>query len=64
MIAKLIVYGKDRNEAIERGKRALKEYIIEGVETTISFHLKVLDNEVFRKGEVYTSFIEKHMDKK
>ena len=64
MIAKLIVHGKNREEAIERGKRALKEYIIEGVETTIPFHLKVIENEVFRKGEVYTSFIERHMDKK
>ncbi len=63
MIAKLIVRGKDRNDAIERGKRALREYIIEGVETTIPFHLEVLENEVFKSGEVYTSFIEKHMSK-
>lgn len=63
MIAKLIVIGKDRNEAIERMKRALSEYVIEGVDTTIPFHLKVLDNEVFKSGDVYTSFIEKHMDK-
>ncbi len=63
MIAKLIVTGKDRDEAITRAKRALNEYIIEGVETTIPFHLKVLDNDVFKKGEVYTSFIEKHMEK-
>ena len=64
MIGKLIVYGKDRAEAIERMKRALKDFVIEGVKTTIPFHLRVLDNEVYRNGAVYTSFIENHMDKK
>lgn len=63
MIGKLIVHGKNRDEAIERMKRALKDYVIEGVKTTIPFHLRVLDNEVYRSGAVYTSFIEKHMDK-
>ena len=48
MIAKLIVKGKTREEAIARMKRALKEFIIEGVDTTIPFHLKVLDNEAFK----------------
>jgi acetyl-CoA carboxylase biotin carboxylase subunit len=62
MIAKLIVIGKDRDEAITRMKRALNEYVIEGIDTTIPFHLKVLDNEVFKGGDVYTSFIEKHME--
>ncbi len=64
MIGKLIVYGKDRAEAIERMKRALKDFVIEGVKTTIPFHLRVLDNDVYRNGAVYTSFIENHMDKK
>ena len=41
-------------------KRALREFIIEGVDTTIPFHLKVLDNEDFKKGTVYTNFIETH----
>ena len=58
MIAKLIVHGKDRDEAIARMKRALSEYKIEGVDTTIPFHLKVLENEAFKSGDVYTSFIE------
>lgn len=58
MIAKLIVHGKDRDEAIARMKRALSEYKIEGVDTTIPFHLKVLENEAFKTGDVYTSFIE------
>ena len=61
MIAKLIVKGKTREEAIARMKRALKEFIIEGVDTTIPFHLKVLDNEAFKKGAIYTNFIETHL---
>ena len=60
MIAKLIVKGKTREEAISRMKRALKEFLIEGVDTTIPFHLKVLDNKDFNKGTIYTNFIETH----
>lgn len=63
MIAKLIVHGVDREEAIIRMKRALEEYIIEGVDTTIPFHLQVLENEAYQKGDVYTSFIEEYFDK-
>lgn len=58
LIAKLIVYADDRKSAILRMKRALSEYIIEGIKTTIPFHLKVFDNEYFQKGEVYTKFVE------
>lgn len=57
MIGKLIVWGRDRDEVINRMKRALLEFKIEGVHTTIPFHLKVLDNALFRRGEVYTNFI-------
>ncbi len=64
MIAKLIVKGKDREEAIERMKRALTEFTIEGIDTTIPFHLKVLDNEYFKKGIIYTNFIETHFKDK
>ena len=60
LIAKLISWGKDRNEAIARMKRALDEYVIDGIHTTIPFHLKVLSNEAFRRGEVTTRFIEDH----
>lgn len=60
MIAKLIVKGKTREEAIKRMKRALREFIIEGVETTIPFHLKVLNNDAFKRGIIYTNFIETH----
>ena len=58
MIAKLIVKGKNREEAIARMKRALKEFKIEGVDTTIPFHLKVLENEAFKESKFYTNFIE------
>lgn len=61
MIGKLIVWDNTRDLAIERMKRALKDHIVEGVKTTMPFHLKVLDNEFFRKGEVFTNFIEKRM---
>ncbi|TQK63393.1 acetyl-CoA carboxylase biotin carboxylase subunit [Brevibacillus sp. AG162] len=58
MIAKLIVWGKDRNEAIDRMKRALSEFVIEGITTTIPFHLKVLEHEVFVSGNFDTKFLE------
>lgn len=61
MVAKLIVWGADRNEAIARMKRALTEFKIEGITTTIPFHMKVLDNAFFQKGEVYTNFIQRRM---
>ena len=60
MIGKLIVHGVDREEAIIRMKRALEEYKIEGVETTIKFHEKVLENEEFKSGNYTTNFIEKN----
>ncbi|MBF0329043.1 MAG: acetyl-CoA carboxylase biotin carboxylase subunit [Nitrospirae bacterium] len=59
MIAKLIVHAKNREEAIIRMKRALDEFIIEGIKTTISFHKKVLNHPDFVKGSVNTSFIER-----
>ncbi|MDH5461605.1 MAG: acetyl-CoA carboxylase biotin carboxylase subunit [Candidatus Bathyarchaeota archaeon] len=57
LVAKLAVWGKDRDEAILRMKNALDEYVIEGVETTILFHKKILDDECFRRGEIHTEFI-------
>jgi len=58
MIAKLIVTGQSREEVITRMKRALSEFIIEGVKTTIPFHLKLMDNPVFRSGKFTTKFLE------
>ncbi|MFA4828810.1 MAG: hypothetical protein WC594_06300, partial [Thermodesulfovibrionales bacterium] len=58
-IAKVIVYGKTREEAISRMKRALDEFIIEGIKTTIPFHKKVVTQPDFIKGEFNTGFLEK-----
>lgn len=58
LISKLTVWGRDRNEAIARMKRALYEYIIVGVTTNIPFHKAVMNNEYFRRGELTTHFIE------
>jgi len=59
LIAKLIAYGKDRSETIMKMRRALDEFIIEGVNTTIPFHKKVLSNPDFINGNFNTNFIEK-----
>lgn len=61
MVAKLIVWAPDRQEVISRMRRALKEFKIENIATTIPFHLKVLDNAFFQRGEVYTNFIQRRM---
>jgi pyruvate carboxylase subunit A len=59
MISKLIAWGKDRDEAIARMKRALYEYIITGVKTNLDFHKAIMDNPRFVAGEIDTHFIEK-----
>jgi acetyl-CoA carboxylase biotin carboxylase subunit len=58
MIGKLIVSAQTREEAITKMERALNEYVIEGVHTTIPFHLQLMQNEKFRKGEFTTKFLE------
>lgn len=58
MIAKLIVHAPTREEAIDKMKRALSEFVIEGVHTTIPFHLKLLQHEQFVAGEFNTKFLE------
>ncbi len=59
LVAKLIVFGRDRSEAIARLRRALDEFIIEGIKTTIPFHKKVLNDPDFIKGTFTTGFVEK-----
>lgn len=61
LLSKLIVWGNTRAEAIQRMQRALDEYAITGIFTTIPFHQKVLSNPYFQRGDVSTDFIEKHM---
>jgi acetyl-CoA carboxylase, biotin carboxylase subunit len=58
MIAKVIAVAQTREEAIDTMERALSEYVIEGVKTTIPFHLQLMRNEDFRKGNFTTKFIE------
>ncbi|MFP5470008.1 MAG: acetyl-CoA carboxylase biotin carboxylase subunit, partial [Bacteroidia bacterium] len=58
MIGKLITVAQTREEAITKMQRALDEYIIEGVKTTIPFHQKLMQNEQFRKGDFTTKFME------
>ena len=59
LIAKLIVHGKNREEAIQLMKRALNEFIIEGIRTTIPFHKRVFNHPDFINGEFNTGFVEK-----
>ncbi len=60
MVAKVISYGKTRDEAIAKMKRALGEFVIEGIKTTIPFHLNLLENETFVNGDFNTKFLEIH----
>ncbi len=60
MVAKLIIWAPTRELAIARMRRALSEFRIEGIKTTIPFHLKLMDNEAFRAGDVTTRFLEEH----
>jgi acetyl-CoA carboxylase biotin carboxylase subunit len=58
LLGKLIVWGETRYEAINRARRALDEFIVVGIPTTIPFHQAVVENEYFQRGEVYTDFVE------
>lgn len=61
MIAKLITHGRDRQESVARMKRALDEFIIEGIKTTIPLHRRVLDDPGFQEGRVSTTFLERFL---
>ena len=63
MVGKLICWGTNREDARKRALRALDEYIITGIKTTIPFHKAILNNDVFISGNFDTSFIEKHFSK-
>lgn len=58
MIAKLIISAQTREEALVRMKRALEEFVIEGVKTTIPFHIKLMEDEIFKSGQFTTAFME------
>jgi acetyl-CoA carboxylase biotin carboxylase subunit len=57
MIAKLIVRARTREEAIQKMERALDEFIVEGIKTTVPFHQRLMRNEAFRKGDFHTGFL-------
>ncbi len=59
LIAKLIVHGRDREEALARGRRALELFIVEGVKTTIPLHLRLLDDPDVRRGRFSTKWLER-----
>ncbi len=58
LLAKVITYGADREEALARMRRVLDEMVIKGVSTTAAFHRGLLDNSFFLRGEVHTTFVE------
>ncbi|MDE5925470.1 MAG: acetyl-CoA carboxylase biotin carboxylase subunit [Helicobacter sp.] len=64
MIGKLIVWGKNRKEAIARMSRALDEFCIEGIKTTIAFHQEMMKNEDFKRGVIHTKYLEQKMANK
>ena len=61
LLAKVIAWAPSREQAIGRMQRALEETVLDGVKTTIPFHLRVLDNAFYKRGEVYTNFIARRM---
>ncbi|HEY6222139.1 MAG TPA: acetyl-CoA carboxylase biotin carboxylase subunit [Candidatus Eisenbacteria bacterium] len=58
MVAKIICWGRDREEALARMRRALQETVVEGIDTTLSFHLQILADEKFRRGEIHTGYLD------
>ena len=61
LIGKLIVWGRDRQSAMTRMKRALNECAVTGIPTTVDFHLDLLEREEFIAGDVHTKFVEQDM---
>ena len=63
MVGKLIVHGKDRADAISICRRALDEFVVEPIKTTIPFHKKVMNNPAFIRGKFSTDFVERLFEK-
>ena len=61
LVAKLIVWGRDREEAIARGRRALREFTIDGIKTTIPLHQRLLEDVGFQRGEYHTQYLDERM---
>jgi acetyl-CoA carboxylase, biotin carboxylase subunit len=64
LVGKLVVWGLDREEAIKRSGRALREYRLEGIKTTIPLHLRLLEDDAFRSGEYHTGYLEELLGEK
>src|SRR5262245_2927484 len=64
MISKLVTWGATRDEAIARMRRALGEYHVSGIRTTIPFFLSVLDDEEFARGEIDTAYIARFLERR
>jgi acetyl-CoA carboxylase biotin carboxylase subunit len=58
MIAKVIACAPTRDEALDRMKRALQEFVIEGIKTTIPFHIRMMDDPAFRSGKFTTAYLD------
>ena len=63
MIAKIIVHGRDRQEAIARMRRTLEMTVIEGIKTSVPLHLRILNDPDFQAGRISTGFMERFMPK-
>ncbi len=63
LVGKLIVWALTREEAINRARRALREYRIEGIKTTIPLHMRLLEDDAFRSGEYHTDYLEELLKK-
>ena len=63
MVGKLVVWALTRDEAISRSRRALREYRLEGIKTTIPLHLRLLEEDAFRSGEYHTGYLETLLSK-
>ena len=61
MLAKLIVWGADREQAVTRMRRALVDLVIQGVETSRDFHIRVMDDEEFRRGDIDIQWLERRL---
>jgi acetyl-CoA carboxylase, biotin carboxylase subunit len=63
LIAKLIVHGNDRAEAMARMSRALEMFVVEGIYTTIPLHRRILEDQEFREGNFDTKFMERFFER-
>jgi acetyl-CoA carboxylase biotin carboxylase subunit len=63
MIAKLICHGKDREEAMNRMQRALSQFVVQGIHTTIPLHQRIFADEEFRTGKFDTKFMERFLER-